>query len=232
MTPYPKIKNLYTRDPGGILLPGYFTEPCFEYLYANDWVATEKIDGMNIRVLLTPNEGCGCCYDMEFRGRSDRAMMPPKLMTKLQGYFGEEVLDDAWKHFDGHSGVCIYGEGYGAGINKGDSYVPDQGVDFVVFDIRIGEWWCTPTEVMDACATLGLPCVVPWDNSAPLNEWEDRVLGGLESEYSWEHKEAEGLVLRPAVPMRMKSGERIITKLKTRDMQRAAHADRKFGDYT
>ena len=54
MTEYHKIQTVFLRDPATkmrTLLDGQWALPEFEYLARNPWYFTEKIDGINIRVV-------------------------------------------------------------------------------------------------------------------------------------------------------------------------------------
>jgi hypothetical protein len=134
-TKYHKILSLFKRDMEGDkkFIIGEWTTPELEYLKDNKWVFTEKVDGTNIRVMWDGK-------DVVFGGRSDDAQLPVYLIYKLDEHFKtmsqrlklkeifppEEDLD-----------VVLYGEGYGAKIQKGGgNYIPD-GVDFVLFDVLI-----------------------------------------------------------------------------------------------
>lgn len=135
MTPYHKIQTVWHRDPATnhkTLLEGKWSEPEFEYLAGNQWEFTEKVDGTNIRVML--NDG-----KISFGGKTDNASLPAALVNRLEGRFHPQ-LDRLIEMFP--DGACLYGEGYGARIQKGGgNYRPDQ--DFVLFDVLVGEWWLT-----------------------------------------------------------------------------------------
>ena len=128
---YHKIKTVFSRDPETkyrTLLEGEFATPEFKYLQNNDWIWTEKVDGTNIRVMF---EG----EDIAFGGKTERAQIPAPLVNKLNEMFLPQI-EKFREHFP--DGICLYGEGYGAKIQKGGgNYRPDQG--FVLFDVRIGD---------------------------------------------------------------------------------------------
>ena len=139
MQKYPKIQTVYLRDPDNkykTLLEGQYAMPEFEYLKDNEWYFTEKIDGTNTRVMwhgIMPG-----AETLTFHGRSDKAQIPPFLLDKLQGIFHKDRFSEV---FEEPTNVCLYGEGYGARIQKGGGdYIPD-GVDFILFDVKIEDWW-------------------------------------------------------------------------------------------
>ncbi len=207
MTPYPKIETVFKRDPDNkfkTLLDGQFAEAEFAYLASNDWVFTEKVDGTNIRVMW---DGAA----LTFGGKSDKAQIPPKLMFALGGRFGDQLgtFSDLWP--DG--GVCLYGEGFGAGIQKGGgNYRPDA--DFVLFDVKVGDWWLRQEDV-DEVATYFASAIVPCIGGGTLLEMVEMVREGFQSE--WGDFTAEGIVARPATELCTRGGKRIITKIKHKD---------------
>jgi len=233
MNPYPEIKNIYRRDPDTHeVLQGSFSIPEFEYLFNNQWNATEKVDGTNVRVQWWGKIAESLpAADITFKGRSDKcSALPPKLRDKLEVRFYERKLSKVF----GSTNVCLYGEGYGAGIQKGGGkYIPD-GVDFILFDVFVCEefekngsftgWWLKREDVDNIALQLGIESV-PIINehgymgiggqTMALGKAICIVSNGLTSTFG--DFEAEGLVLRPAVEMFARNGNRIIVKVKARD---------------
>ena len=132
MIEYHKIHSIYKRDEKGNLIPGQWALPEFEYLRNNEWEFTEKVDGTNIRVMFDGT-------NVTFGGKTDNAQIPSKLVMALYNMFPDEMMGNVFgRDFD--TFVCLYGEGYGAKIQKaGGNYRPDQ--SFVLFDVKIGKWW-------------------------------------------------------------------------------------------
>lgn len=209
MKEYHKIQTVYLRDPDTkfkTLLIGQYAEPEFAYLANNEWVFTEKVDGTNIRVMVSMAGG-----PITFGGRTDNASIPAFLLARLQ----ERFLSDggAALHAAFPDGGCLYGEGYGARIQKGGgNYRPDA--DFVLFDVRVGDWWLQRNAVEDVAGKLALD-VVPIIGTGTLLDMEVRARDGIGS--NWGDFAAEGIVARPATELRGRNGRRIITKIKTRD---------------
>lgn len=206
MSEYHKIQTLYKRDMASkrkTLLEGQWTLPEFEYLADNRWVFSEKVDGTNIRV--TCQGG-----NLTFDGRSDYAQIPVPLIKRLHERFLPLAARLA-EVFD--AGAVLYGEGYGAKIQGGGGkYRPDP--DFVLFDVRVGEWWLQRADVEDVAAKLGLD-VVPVIGEGTLHDAVSIAKAGLTSR--WGDFQAEGIVARPKTELRTRRGDRLIAKIKCRD---------------
>jgi hypothetical protein len=117
--------------------------------------------------------------------------------------------------FSGTKAV-LYGEGYGAGIQKGGGeYSPTK--KFILFDVLVdGKWWLSQENVEDVAAKLGID-VVPDFGLMTLEEATELVRVGFKSRLNGGLKDAEGLVGRPEEALFDKKGHRLIVKLKTKD---------------
>lgn len=213
MKEYHKIQTLFKRD-GKTLLEGQWTTPEFEYLVNSMWVFTEKVDGTNIRVMLKDG-------GITFGGKTDKAQTPAQLVARLSERFSayrhcSVPLATKMQEMFGCD-ACLYGEGYGAKIQKGGgNYRQDQ--DFVLFDILVSnaeyDWWLQRADVEDVAQKLGLD-VVPVIGEGTLHDAVAAAKNGIVS--AWGNFQAEGIVARPKTELRTRSGQRIITKIKCRD---------------
>lgn len=217
MREYHKIDTIFKRDPNTkfkTLLMGDYSQDAFGYLAENEWVFTEKVDGTNIRVIVHPVIAGG---EIHFGGKTDDAQIPAFLVQKLQERFLPQrvTLNEAFR-----DGGCLYGEGYGARIQKGGgNYRQDQ--DFVLFDVKVGDWWLQREAVEDVAQKFSLD-VVPILGRGTLADMIAMVRDGFNS--TWGPFKAEGVVARPAVELKTRNGSRIITKLKNKDFPQAASA--------
>lgn len=127
METYHKINTVFKRDRStNRIVEGDYSCPEFEYLSGNIWSWSEKVDGTNIRVMLKGGA-------VTFGGKTDAAQIPAQLVARLN----ERFLPLATKMQEVFGcDACLYGEGYGAKIQKvGGNYRADQ--DFVLFDILV-----------------------------------------------------------------------------------------------
>lgn len=207
MTPYHKIDSLFKRDQKGNMLWGEYSREEFEYLSENEWMFTEKIDGTNIRVIIdTPTR------KVTFAGRSDNAHIPAKLVARLDEMFADR--QQLFEQFP--EGACLYGEGYGEGIQKvGRLYGP---VNFILFDVKVGDWWLTREGRESVARSLSID-IVPVRARGTLRQLQVLVASGVSSSIGSTAFIAEGLIAEPVTPLQNRAGRRVITKLKTRDYE-------------
>ncbi len=207
MREYHKIQSIFKRDAKGNFITEFST-PEFEYLRNNMWVGTEKIDGTNIRIMWDTHK-------IKIGGKTDKAQIPTFLYDKLNELFTFEKMKKAFPETE----VCLYGEGYGAKIQKvGSSYIPD-GVDFILFDVKIGNFWLKRGDVDDIAHKLKIKSVrIVFEGN--LEKAVNMIRLGFNSTIG--KAKAEGLVLEPSCQMLNRQGERIITKIKTKDFNKEA----------
>ncbi len=208
MKEYHKIQTVFKRDDKTKqIIEGDYSLPEFEYLKDNQWVFTEKVDGTNIRVMWNGEA-------VTFGGKTDDAQMPVFLLYKLQELFEGTAKRQMFTEKFSTEQVCLYGEGYGAKIQKGGGNYNPTGVDFVLFDVRIGDWWLQRTDIEDIATFFGIK-VVPIIGEGTLTEAIAMTRAGQKSQ--WGDFLSEGIVARPKTELKTRRGDRIITKIKHRD---------------
>lgn len=203
MKEYHKIETLLDRDEKFKVIEGKWRLPEFEYLKDCQWEFTEKVDGTNIRIMWENGK-------LTFGGKTDNAQMPTFLMGRLQSLFSEAKFAEVFP--DGIA--CLFGEGYGAKIQKGGGNYNPAGCDFVLFDVKVGEWWLARKDVADVASKFGIT-VVPTIGIGTLSEAINKTKVGFNSQ--WGNFQAEGIVVRPTVELFMRSGQRLIGKIKAKD---------------
>lgn len=221
MAEYQKIQSLFKRDEKNIIIPDQFTYPEFEVLKDLKWECTEKIDGTNIRIELESSGNPEDGIIMSFKGRTDKAIIPEHLLTKLNWLFDREHLMEALNITDEtqNCNITLYGEGYGAKIQKGGNYISND-VNFILFDVKIGKWWLDRESIKDIANKLGINAV-PLMGYMTIPEAIEYVKKGFKSTIA-ENKDydAEGLVLKTPCGLLKRDGERLITKIKTVDFRK------------
>ena len=199
---YHKIDTLFERGPDFKVDPTKLKKSVLSTI--SEWDVTEKIDGTNIRVMLSESG------EVQFGGRTDNAQLPADLLMTLFRLFPSEKLKATFWVGGTPVQAILYGEGYGAGIQKGGTYRPDK--SFILFDVLVaGKWWLDREAVDDVAAKLGVD-VVPY---LGLDQIVNLVRTPFASKIGT--SVSEGIVARPIETLFDKRAERIIIKLKTKD---------------
>lgn len=208
---YQKIPGLYKREEQKPfnLIEGVYREPEIELLKGIQWVFTEKVDGTNIRVIW---DG----HTVVFGGRTENAQIPSHLVTKLNELFMGTRMEQVFEQVFGDTPAIIFGEGYGAKIQKGGGNY-SQTQEFVVFDVKVGDLYLRREDIEDVASKFSLK-VVPIIHTGQLEDGVKWVKDGLKS--AWGNFPAEGLVAKPSIDLFNRKGERIITKIKAEDFNK------------
>lgn len=242
---YQKIDTLFMRDEKNIIIPTQMIRPEFDYLKDCLWECTEKVDGVNIHIDITftvdsIEEGLPKVrMDIAIYGRTESAKIPDRLYKKLQEMVNREtecgsVIAEAFSSVitklvekgSGTTTVSIYGEGYGFKIQKGGNYIKDD-VDFILFDVKVGDWWLKREDCEEIAGVLGV-AIVPLIGYMTIPQAIEYVRRGFKSRIAENPDyDAEGLVLKTPYGLKFRNGQRIITKIKTRDFQKYRN---KYGD--
>jgi hypothetical protein len=213
MIEYHKINTMFKRDMEGNkkIVEGQWVIPELEYLKDNRWVFTEKIDGTNIRVHWDGE-------NINYGGRTDGAQVPSHIINRLNELFYSTPARMRLKEVFPEGGVLFYGEGCGPKIQSGSKYGSEH--NFVLFDIEVktdeGFLYLERPNVEDVARRLQLD-IVPVVGEGTLDEGIQMVKDGFKSTFG--DFTAEGLVVRPAVELRDRRGNRIITKIKHKDFR-------------
>lgn len=212
MAEYIKIETIFERDMEGTkkLIEGKFRNETVEYLKENQWIGTEKIDGTNIGIAWNGHK-------VSYQGRTEKAQIPAHLMNKLIEMFGGIVNEEIFEQKFGEMQVVLFGEGYGAKIQKGGGdYRSD--VSFILFDVYLPEQnlWLKRDAVEDIAKTFGVD-VVPIVYKGDIAGAVEFVKGKPKSTIGV--ADMEGIVCKPAVDILDRMGRRLIVKIKVCDFE-------------
>jgi len=209
MKEYHKIETIFERDMEGSkkLIEGRYRNEIVEYLTNKEWVFTEKVDGTNIRVHWDGHK-------VVFNGRTDNSSIPSNLVTKLNELFLGETNAQIFEQNFADCPVTIYGEGYGEKIQSGENYC--EGINFIVFDIEVGNTFLKREDVEKVAKYFNLACV-PVLPITTIKEAVDYIKTKPMSVLACKEKEMEGVVGTPTVRIYDVKGNRIIVKIKARD---------------
>ena len=216
---YHKIETMFERGEDFNVIETQLRNPVYGTI--KTWRATEKLDGTNIRVYLT-KEG-----ETKIRGRSDNADIKGDLIDWIQKQMSIDKLKEVlWRpNKEGvvePVDVVLYGEGLGAGIQKGGgNYSKDK--IFVLFDVLVdSKWWLDYDAVIEIAGKLGIK-YAPDLGIMTLEEMVEKVKAGIPSVFAKENTgidvESEGIVARPIENLFDKRMNRVIIKIKSVDFR-------------
>lgn len=207
MVEYNKIDTVFNRDVYGTkrLIVDSWRNEAVEYLKDSRWQFTEKFDGTNIRVIW---DG----HSISFAGRTDKAIIPQHPLEYLNKTFSTQEVEQLFEQVYGDKQVILFGEGYGYKIQNGGNYRND--VSFILFDVMIGENYQERQWVEETAVMLGID-VVPIVLEGTIEEAIEFVKKHPKSTVGTAFM--EGVVGRPAVELRDRTGKRIIVKIKYSD---------------
>lgn len=192
-------------------------------------VATEKIHGTNFRVIVPAT--AQSVDDIRFGSRNHE-------VSRTGMFYGGRpvawflarmwlltLLLDYSKSCGIGVDVTLFGEAYGAGIQKGVRYFPDdESVGFAAFDIMVGDEFLTFEEFMEVCSDCSIPTApIVWYGKPSLEAFDalleqPSALGrcnGVDDPTNL----AEGVVIRPTQIQRDVYGEWPIVKHKSKSFQ-------------
>lgn len=205
MKEYQKIETLYKFDSTIKKFRKVFYNPIVEYLKDCKWYGTEKVDGTNIRV-------CWDGYGFMFGGRTDNAQLPKEVIALLDTKFNSD-MEVLFEQKFGQKEVILFMEGYAGKIQNG-AYNGDEKI--IGYDIMIENIYLDKQVSKELFGEMGLP-FVPVLEFANLQECIDYVYNHTQSIIQPESK-IEGLVCFPATRIYDHMGNRIIVKIKRRDL--------------
>lgn len=206
---YPKINSLYMRDSKTKKFTKEFA--CPEFGLINSWKVYEKIDGTNIRVFYIPATEEKEAY-LYINGRTNNAEVPSGLMDFLINKFNVNQFIENF----GSKPVCFFGEGIGKKIQSslyGDDF------DFILFDIKIGEYWLDYINIVGIANIFQLKVVTPIFLNGTLSEIEEYVKFTNPNSMLNSSVAAEGVVCHPLSQLFDRKGNRVMFKLKVKDFK-------------
>lgn len=225
---YPKMQSLWKRDMDndGIIIEGSYSKDEFKNI--NLWHVTEKIDGMNIRITYNAKN-----KTLDFRGRTDKAILPVELLDYLKTKF---TLSKFQKVFEGnHTQVILFGEGYGGKIQCGGNYRKD--VSFILFDIWISGWWLKPIDVEKIGKQLGIdyvPVLGIYSTTEIISMIKYKLPNDLANKvYNYKFNKQihnlvmEGIVARSSPLVLFRNSNPLMFKLKVKDYEKLKESQEK-----
>ncbi len=217
MISYPSIETVWKRNAETHKLD-FGVQRMPETALIKQWRITEKVDGMNMRVIVSKDT-------IDIRGRTDNAQIAADLRHLILAAFTEnERMVDFRLGLSGDEPFTFYGEGYGAGIQKGSIYSTHKNIIF--FDVMTpGGRWMEGQEAREFVGSFSLPFVPDLGVITALPRTQDdlRLLISESIVANWQGNEGvvpEGIVAKPDGAVLLNSrGERVMWKLTNREFK-------------
>ncbi len=218
--------------------------------------ATEKIDGECTSIHLIPHLNCQGQtwkdiagnehwvidhYTVEVHGKTSAAAMRAEEVELLQKIGDLDTLLNIFSQqntitngeqtqdvvLPPESEIIIFGETYGRKMQKVGNRYDSSKLNFICFDIKVGNIWLMREAIEDICAKLNIQ-VVPFIGWFTIDEAIEYVKKGFKSTISEDPTlDAEGLVLKAPLGILTRLGGRLITKIKTKDFQNLERASKR-----
>ena len=215
MYTYTKIETPFVRDIEGTkkLIEGEYRNDAVKFLSDNLWFFSEKVDGTNIGIYWDGHK-------VNYQGRTERAQIPAHLMNRLIEIFGTNEAEEMFEQMFGEKEVILFGEGYGAKIQKGGgNYIPDS-CDFILFDVYMvgSDTWLKHQDIEDIAKAFSIKTVPLVMTGATINDAVRYIKTKPRSLINPNH-EMEGVVGKPLIDLYDRQHNRIIIKIKVNDFE-------------
>lgn len=214
---YHKIAGPYKRDPDNLRsLTPEFVNPVVKMLsWSEIWLATEKLDGMNMRIIWDGHR-------ITYGGRTDNADIPAELVNWLDSKVQIPGAEEWFEENFGETEVILFGEGVGPGIQKNGAVYGDH-KHFVGFDVAVNGKYLSYDNARSIFTRIGLPSVKLTVENWTLMD----IIDGVKHDYIFDEPsrlygpsndyKPEGVVAIPAEPLYDQRGNRVVVKIKKVD---------------
>ena len=217
MTEYQKIPTLYKFDSNTKRFTNEIAEETVDYLKNCAWLASEKIDGTNIRVYYDGHR-------VSWSGRTDKSSLPKEIEQLLQDTFGDSEI--IFEQVFGEKEVLLFMECYGGKV-QGGLYGGKERL--IGFDVMVNNVYLDKRVIAPIFERFGVP-TVRFVEVVNLEHIIARVkyMAKIPTEYyiseccENQTTPIEGFVCVPACRLFDNRGKRIIVKIKVCDMKKLA----------
>jgi hypothetical protein len=217
MQKYASIETIWNRDTTtNKLLWGDLRESVNAMIAMDQWVPTLKIDGANIRVIYSSDGKI-------IRGRTDKAQMTTKVLAAL--HESTPSLEAMIEKFDidEHRIITLYGELYGAGVQKGgQNYREDK--SFILFDVHMANtqhntaYFLSWDNIVGIANSLDIDMVPELEPLSSFPQTYDDLFAitgydTIAKQNTGNEIVPEGIVVRPRFELSDQYGNRVMWKL-------------------
>jgi hypothetical protein len=211
MKKYHKIETLFDFDKNvKKFILGHWRNENVYLLKDLTWVFTEKIDGMNFRIHWDGHE-------LKYAGRTDKTNFSSMQKEYIENELVNEDKEQLFEQEFGEKVVTVYGELFGEKIQGGELYTNNNGLSFKAFDVLIDGLFLEHENAEEVSESLGygfVPIVYIGDIDGAINYVKKT------DKSTFSDAKLEGVVGKPVGDFRDRLGNRIITKIKKKDLEK------------
>ena len=218
MIEYQKILTLYKFSMDTYEFVNIIHDEYVDYLKDLVWLISEKVDGMNIRVHYDGHR-------VEWNGRTDKANLPKEVEQLLQTTFGDSEI--IFEQLFGEKDVILFMECYGGKIQGGLYGGAER---LIGFDVMINGEYIDKRNIEGIFNRFNVPCV-EFGEVKGLKTVVDMVKDAISSPEKNISKLCEkgttvieGYVCVPKCRIYDNQGNRIIVKIRVRDIAKLNEA--------
>lgn len=207
---YSKIQAPFRRAEGSkTITVGDYVDEYVGMLRNITWIGTEKIDGTNCNIVYDGN-------DVYYLGHTEKSTWNPEVEDWLNKKFvhNDSFIQMCEQQF-GEKTVYFNGEIIGPKV-QGNLYNLDD-YEFILFDVKINNVYVNFGAVIDIAVLFGLK-FAKLRVSGNLDKCVEFIKERNQFSFIYDKREIEGVVIRPEVELLKRNGERIIYKLKVKDL--------------
>jgi len=178
----------------------YYSKPLFWYLSTLQWQYKRKLNGENLRVKWDGNR-------VVWNGKTNAYQASKKLTNYMKETFVEEIFEE---RFGRDKTVLLFGEHMGEKVQGNELGLEKP--EFVLFDVKIGEFWLEPEDVEEVAKYFWLRTYKDFGDTG-----QDTLINLISRTAIGDFKEWERIVATPKIRCLQPNGERVICKIKNKD---------------
>lgn len=174
------------------------------YLRHSDWCYKRKLDGENQRVWWNGEQ-------VVWNGKSNAYNCKQDWVDYMNNTFQEELFEEI---FGRDRDVMLYGERMGQKVQENELGLDHT--EFILFDVCVNGQFLGQDAINEIGHRLGINTCFDFMQGADMlyvDTLDNLILACERGDF----KDWEGIVAQPMIELRDQKGERIVTKIKTRD---------------
>jgi hypothetical protein len=173
------------------------------------WKASEKVDGTNVNFFYDGNH-------VSYKGHTDKTSFPAWMKEYLDSIATKE-FEQLLEQWFGDKEFILHCELVGPKIQSNPYSLEENRIYlFDIYNKTNNSFW--PQESLYSVAIDAGFYVPEQLGTATLNFWKNKIMSGELASHINPAVEIEGLVIRPVLELKKNNGDRLIYKIKVKDL--------------